>query len=308
MKATRARGTAIIATVYNEASTIHTWLAAIAEQSSWPEEFVIVDGASKDNTVEVISSHVWPEGFPAPKIIVQKCNIAGGRNIAIKNCSAEIIASTDAGSSPKSDWFEQITAPLLRDPDIDVAAGLCPPMARNAFQQRMAPYIESPANITSENCSPSSRNTAFRRKAWVAVGGYPEWLTLTAEDSSFNQELRACNFRFFYQPSALVTWEGRPNLKAYLRMMYSYGFGSAEARQGGRIYWRYLLTTLLPPLILFSPHPLADAPIRYARNAAAALGWVAGKIRGKKPPADWKYSGGVWLSPEAQTCRAANAS
>jgi len=301
-------GTSLIATVYNEAATIRNWLAALAAQSSWPEEFVIVDGASKDDTASIIASHVWPAGFPVPKVIVQKCNIAGGRNIAIQNCRAEIIASTDAGSMPDPHWFEEIVKPLMERPEIDVVAGECPTLERNSFQRRMTPYLQRAPTVTSENCAPSSRNTAFRRTAWAGVGGYPEWLTLTAEDSLFNNELRLAGFRFYYQPAALVSWENRPDLKSYLKMMYLYGYGSAEARQGLKHYVRYLWTTFVPPLILFTPHPLADAPLRYARNAAAAFGWLAGKIKGRKPPAGWKYMGGVWASPEAQAHRAAVAS
>ena len=301
-------GTALIATVYNEASTIKDWLAALAVQSAWPEEFVIVDGASKDNTVALIAGHIWPTGFPAPKVIVQKCNIATGRNIAIKNCGAEIIASTDAGSLPDPQWFDEIVKPLIELPDIDVVGGKCAAIERNSFQHRMAPYLQDSANITSENCRPSSRNTAFRRTAWAGVGGYPEWLTLTAEDSLFNNQLRACGFRYYYQPAAQVRWESRPDLKSYLKMMYSYGYGSAEAGQATKQYLRCMVTTFVPPVILFSPHPLADVPLRYARNAAAALGWLAGKIQGRKPPAGWRYISGVWISPKAQAHQAALAS
>jgi GT2 family glycosyltransferase len=298
-------GTALIVTVYNEAATIQDWLAALAAQSAWPEECVIVDGGSKDNTCEIISGHPWPAGFPAPKVIVQQCNIAGGRNLAIKNCRAELIASTDAGSLPEPGWFAAIIEPLLDQPDVAVVGGDCSTVNRNAFQQRLAPYVQSPANVTSANCMPSSRNVAFRRSAWAAVGGYPEWLTLTAEDALFNVQLRAAGFQFFYQPAARVRWESRPNLKAYLKMMYSYGYGSGEMSQNTRHYVRCLLTTFIPPLILFSRWPLRDALFRYLRNAATALGWLEGKLRGHRPPAGWERVNGLWLSPETRKHQAA---
>jgi glycosyltransferase involved in cell wall biosynthesis len=293
-------GTALIATVYNEAATIGEWLTALAAQTCWPEEFVIVDGGSRDATVARISAQVWPAGFPAPKIIVQPCNIAAGRNLAINNCRAEIIASTDAGSLPAPDWFGEISRPLIEKTAVQVVAGECVTLARNPFQQRLALYLQTPAGISSENCMPSSRNVAFRRSAWAAVGGYPEWLTLTAEDALFNENLRAAGLAFYYQPAAIVGWEPRPNMKAYLKMMYSYGYGSAEAGLAARHYRRWLLSTLVPPLILFSPHPLKDAGFRYGRNAATAFGWLVGKIRGRRPPAGWKYINGIWISPETQ--------
>jgi len=82
--------TAIIATVFNEEASMERWLDSIAFQSAWPEEFVIVDGGSSDRTVVLITKYAWPLGFPVPKVIVKKCNIAEGRNLAIRNCRAEI--------------------------------------------------------------------------------------------------------------------------------------------------------------------------------------------------------------------------
>jgi hypothetical protein len=149
-----------------------------------------------------------------------------------------------------------------------------------------------------DDCSPSSRNVAFTREAWASVGGYPEWLTLTAEDALFNANLHSAGIRFYYQPSALVSWEMRPDLASYLKMMRNYGYGSAEMGQAPHLYRRYLLTTLIPPVILFSPHPISDAPFRYLRNAASAWGWVKGTLLGRRPPRDWRRVDGVWLSPQ----------
>jgi glycosyltransferase involved in cell wall biosynthesis len=291
---------ALIATVHNEAGTIHCWLEALAAQTAAPAEFVIVDGGSTDGTVAAINSHRWPDGFPPPRVIVQRCNIAEGRNIAIRNCTAPIIASLDAGSVPDLKWFGEITGPLVEDARVDVVGGVCRNSVGNDFQRKLARYSEADESTSPEPAMPSSRNVAFRLTAWEAVGGYPEWLTLTAEDALFNHNLRMAGFNFQCQPTAIVHWEGRPDMKSYLKMMYRYGYGSAEAGLAKELYLRWLLSVAVPPLILFSPRPLRDAPFRYARNAAAALGWLAGLAWGRKPPAGWKIINGVPVSPEAQ--------
>ena len=107
-------------------------------------------------------------------------------------------------------------------------------------------YCPNPL-LKGDDCSPSSRNVAFIREGWAAVGGYPEWLTLTAEDSLYNRNLHYAGYRFYHQPTAIVRWEGRQNLKAYLKMMHTYGFGSAEAGQSTDQYVKCLLTTIVPP-------------------------------------------------------------
>jgi cellulose synthase/poly-beta-1,6-N-acetylglucosamine synthase-like glycosyltransferase len=291
----------LISTVYNEAASIGRWIDALQAQTVQPDEFVVVDGGSSDNTVDLLRQGFKNKNFPQPVIIVQRCNIAEGRNLAIRNSTLEIVASVDAGSIPDPCWLEEVTRPFQENPKIGVVGGYCPMVVNNDLQRTVSRLNKSATETPTgaADISPSSRNVAFTREAWTAVGGYPEWLTLTAEDALFNANLHAVGIRFYYQPSAIVTWEMRPTLASYLKMMCSYGYGSAEMGQGTHLYRNWLLTTLLPPLILFSPHPLSDAPLRYLRNAASSLGWLKGHIQGRKAPGNWGFVDGVWLSPQA---------
>jgi glycosyltransferase involved in cell wall biosynthesis len=289
---------ALISTVYNEAGSIKRWIAALLTQTVRPDEFVIVDGGSTDDTVPLLREGFEGTDFIQPRIIVRRCNIAEGRNLAVQNTTAEVIAATDAGSIPDRCWLEEITRPFAEIDPIGVVGGWCPVVSENAFQKRVERYVAERTREVGSDCSPSSRNVAFTRASWAAVGGYPEWLTLTAEDSLFNFNLHFAGIRFYHQPSAMVSWEGRPDLASYLKMMSSYGYGSAESGQAPHLYRNWLLTTLVPPLILFSPQPVANAPLRYLRNAAAAWGWVKGKICGRKPPRGWKFIDQAWMSPQ----------
>jgi cellulose synthase/poly-beta-1,6-N-acetylglucosamine synthase-like glycosyltransferase len=299
---------ALISTVYNESASVARWVDALSAQTVQSDEFVIVDGGSTDGTVDLLKRGFETTGFTRPRIIVQRCNIAEGRNLAIRNTSSEVIISLDAGSVPEKEWLAEIVKPLRENQDVGVVGGWCPCIAGNAFQKRLEKYSVMPGENmpVGSDCRPSSRNVAFRRKAWESVGGYPEWLTLTAEDALFNANLHSAGIRFFYQPSAVVRWEARPDLAGYLKMMWSYGYGSGEMGQDTHLYWRWLLTTLVPPLILLSRNPVSDMPLRYLRNAATVLGWINGRMRGHKPPRDWKRLNGVWLGPQTIATMNAN--
>jgi cellulose synthase/poly-beta-1,6-N-acetylglucosamine synthase-like glycosyltransferase len=297
---------ALISTVYNEEASVETWIQGLSKLTVQPDEFVIVDGGSTDETVLRLKQGFEKTGFTAPHIIVQRCNIAQGRNLAIKNTSHDIIVSLDAGSIPQPRWLEEIAAPFRNHPDIGVVGGKSRAVYPSEFQKKLEHLDYSEEPVAGGDCLPSSRNVAFSRKAWTAVGGYPEWLTLTAEDALYNCNLHHAGIRFYYQPTAEVDWEVRPDLRSYLKMMWSYGYGSAEMGQPSHNYWRRLMTTLFPPLILFSRNPLSSVALRYLRNAASALGWVEGKLRGRKPPKDWKQVGGIWMSPETLDARKGN--
>jgi glycosyltransferase involved in cell wall biosynthesis len=292
----------VIATLFNESDNVSRWWNCLREQTLPPDEIVIVDGGSTDGTWEKLQE--LAEKSPVPvRLKQQRCNIAEGRNLAIRMTDAEIIASTDAGSFPEHNWFEEITRPLLETAAIDIVGGKSVPLAVNDFQKLVFSLEGGPNEPGEGESHGSGRNTAYRRETWADIGGYPEWLTLTGEDALFNHQLHRVGKRFAYNPAAVVHWMIRENEDAYLKMLYLYGIGSAEAQLGTMYYFRRAIILLFPPLLLLSRHRFAHLNLRFRKNFASVSGWLAGWFRGRRPPEGWKKTDGVLLSPEAQECR-----
>ncbi|HSY17973.1 MAG TPA: glycosyltransferase [Candidatus Acidoferrales bacterium] len=297
---------ALIATVFNEADNIVRWWDCLMRQTVKPDEIVIVDGGSTDGTWEELQELARQSPVPV-KLEQRRCNIAEGRNHAIRLTDAEIIASTDAGCSPEAGWFGEITRPLLENAAIDIVGGNNVPLCQNDFQKFVKQLDGNPAEPLMEGPHGSGRNTAYRRTLWADVGGYPEWLTLTAEDSLFNCEWYAAGKKFFYQRSAVVHWPVRETAAAYFKMLYHYGYGAGEARQESSYFLRRLVIVLFPPLLLLSRHRFAFLKFRYRRNAASVRGWLVGRFHGRRPPPGWRRANKVYLSPETQSYLAQKA-
>ncbi|HEY3901258.1 MAG TPA: glycosyltransferase [Chthoniobacter sp.] len=291
---------ALIATLLNEAGAVEKWWSCLGAQTDQPDEIVIVDGGSRDGTWEKLQSLATKNATPV-RLEQRRCNIAEGRNCAIRLTDAEIIVSTDAGSFPDANWFRELTRPLLEDPTIDIVGGRTCSVCETPFQKYLRLF--EPAHDTPQAegaVFSSSRNIAYRKKTWEAVGGYPEWLTLAAEDALFNYELHAIGMKFVPNPQAIVHWPERSAERDYLRLLYRNGFGAAEAKLYTSLFLQKLLIVLLPPLLLLSRHRFSHLRFRYLRSFSAAMGWLAGKLRGKRPPPGWQRQEGVLLSPEAQ--------
>lgn len=244
----------LVATVLNECVSLETWLAALQRQSFQPDELVVCDGGSTDGTWEILRAAAEKRRReieaatdagkrPPPLRVLQKAgaDIAAGRNAAITAAAGEIIAVTDAGCLPQDDWTAELVRPFLNDQTVQAVAGSfryaleaaeeATGKAAGNFRRAAAAYLGRPWE--REDFLPSSRSTAFRKKVWEQVGGYPEHLTLAGEDSLFNRRIMEAGFSFTSAPKALVYWPIRDSLRAFLRMTMSYGRGDAEAGLGG---------------------------------------------------------------------------
>lgn len=218
----------MISTIKNEEKSIRGFLDSLVSQTRKPQEIIITDGGSSDNTVKIIESDYIPK-YPYIQLIREHCNIARGRNLAIQKTKSPLIAVTDAGCRLKQDWLEKLIAPLEQDSSIDITGGITIPDAHNSFEKVVGGYFgANPAEIEKNILLISSRNIAFRKSIWEKVGGYPEWLYLTGEDTLFNHKLQKINAKIQIVPEAIVYWKVPRNFQKLFVQAYKYARGNGE--------------------------------------------------------------------------------
>src|SRR5688500_16058231 len=111
----------LIVTVFQEGESIRRLMDTILTQSRMPDEVVISDGGSTDNTVAILREYA--DRLPLKIIDAPGANISQGRNIAIQNAQGPIIAATDAGVRLHPNWLEEIVKPIEAAPDVENVAG-----------------------------------------------------------------------------------------------------------------------------------------------------------------------------------------
>ena len=228
----------LITTLFNEADNILNFLESYRHQTAYADEFIIVDGGSTDKTVEIIEKFSQENSQLNIIVIVDKtCSkkyvvgpVAKGRNVAIDSSKYNYIVATDAGCILDQNWFEEIIKPF-EDESVDVVSGWYKANITNNFQQKfsdiMMPRLET---VDRENFSPSSRSIAFKKNCWSSVGGYPT-MTLTAEDTKFNLDLKKAGCKFQFTEKAFVYWDVPFDIKEAREKLFNYGFGDGQLRQ-----------------------------------------------------------------------------
>ncbi|MEZ4669542.1 MAG: glycosyltransferase [Anaerolineae bacterium] len=250
---------ALIATVLNEGQSIHRLMRSILAQTRQPDELVIVDGGSRDDTVDIIKSYA--DRLPLNVLVEPGCNISAGRNRAIAAATSDIIAVTDAGVELDVNWLEKITRPLLENPDCQLVGGFFNADYSSPFELAMsATVLPLMEEINAATFLPSSRSVAFRKSVWQAVGGYPEWLDY-CEDLIFDLRTKtAINQPPGFEPEAVVAFRPRGSLRSFFKQYYLYARGDGKAdlwrkRHAAR-YLTYLVALPLIAVLGVFVHPL----------------------------------------------------
>ena len=228
----------LVSTVLNDCEGTRSFFQAMENQTRSPDEIVIVDGGSTDGTWETLQK-IQESESTTPLILHQEsgCNVARGRDLAIERCSGEIIVSTDIGCHWDSEWFGELIAPFEETDgsSIDVVIGSWAVRAEDAksewalieFARRYPFRLEATPESLGIN-----RSIAYRKSVWEKVGGYPQDLTLAADDVVFDMIIRQpkWGFRFDCAPKVRCCWERHETLAQFAKEERRNFFGAGEAR------------------------------------------------------------------------------
>lgn len=238
----------VIVTIKNEGEAIRLLLDSLLNQTMLPDEIVMCDGGSTDDTLAILDE--YRRWLPLRVVSAPGSNISQGRNRAIEAAAGPIIAATDAGVVLSPVWLEQITRPI-RDGRARVVSGWFEADPYTDFEVVMgATVLPDLADIEPRKFLPSSRSVAFLKEAWAEVGGYPEWLDYS-EDLIFDLALRERTGPFPFVPQAAVYFRPRGDLKSFFRQYYLYARGDGKANLWPKRHAvRYLTYLLLVPSLL----------------------------------------------------------
>jgi GT2 family glycosyltransferase len=229
----------LVSTVLNDHEGTASFFKQMAAQNRTPDEIVIVDGGSNDGTWELLVNESRRTG-PGRLVVLQErgCNVARGRNIAIASASHDIIVSTDIGCDLDPEWLQELVSPFYSDPAIEIVVGswgvkeseLVGPWAKTEYALKGA-FLQTSSTPQTQA---TSRSIAYRRKLWQRLGGYPEDLTLAADDTTFDLLIKSDGARAASAPRIRCYWHRHKKLGSFLKEQYRYFYGNGEANISGR--------------------------------------------------------------------------
>jgi glycosyltransferase involved in cell wall biosynthesis len=242
--------TSFITTVLNEQATIAALLDSILAQTHKPDEIVIVDAGSTDQTQAIISEFSDKSPVSIRLISQVGLNRSQGRNLAIAQAKNQLIVVSDAGCVLDKNWLKLITQPI-KNKKVEAVAGFYKAEGKTIFQQCVSPFVAvMPDQLAPKKYLPASRSLSFTKKAWQKAGRYPENLNF-CEDLIF-----ACNLKqktkLIVEPRAIVYWHQAENLFQFFQQIANYASGDVQARYQPHlktitlVFLRYLIFFFFP--------------------------------------------------------------
>jgi len=223
----------VVVPARDSARTLRGTIEALLGGELPPDEILVVDGCSKDGTVEIA------HGLSARVVVNAKRHVAAARQLGVTNARHEVVAFTDSDCLPAADWLRRIADRFARDSRLDGVGGrvlLTAP--RNEIQRYSAHVFEAIMRfpdtevfVTTKGMPGSfaGANCAFRRDSILAVGGFREEFTNHAEEVDLFWRLIDRRAKLLFDPALRVEHLEYPDtLVRLVRTNFNYGFASTK--------------------------------------------------------------------------------
>jgi glycosyltransferase involved in cell wall biosynthesis len=281
---------AVVIPVLNGQSLISDCISACFAQTRMPDELIVVDNGSTDETSTIASAlgaEVFYEGIRGP---------SAARNKGWRSTDAEIIAFTDVDCLPDTTWLANLIDPFS-NPAVAAVGG---PIVQHQIESRSQRWMYQTNFIDQERNAHhdflpffATANAAYRRSVLAALEGFDLNL-LTGEDNDIAWRAQILEGgTLIFRPNAVVRHQVGPQLGELTSRMRRYAAGDVVLDRRWSSWPNYPRSTS----ILRRTRQIWRLPLRLGHrlltnhdystpfiDAALAVYYEIGRIQGHRSP------------------------
>ena len=236
----------IVIPALNASRTLPRTLAALAALDPAPDEIVLVDNGSTDDTAARLAAYAATARVKVIVLPEPRRGASVARNTGARAATGDVVVFTDADCCPRVDWLAALCAPLAEIAVGAVAGRLASTPPHGVVETFSSLFtLQAPAAPARHTrWTPwaggfPTANFAVRRDLLARVGGFDESVAIYGEDYDLCARLYAAGAVIVYTPDAVVEHQHRVALRPMLRQ--AFGFGRSHAwlmrRHGPRGLW-----------------------------------------------------------------------
>jgi len=111
----------VVIVTLNRAMMLEELFVSLTRQTRVPDEVVVVDNGSTDNTREIAEN--FKSRLNIKYVLEKRKGIPIARNTGVQNSTGEIIVFTDDDCVADREWLHYLELPFLRDTSIGMVGG-----------------------------------------------------------------------------------------------------------------------------------------------------------------------------------------
>jgi GT2 family glycosyltransferase len=229
---------------YNAEKYIDRCIMSLEEQNIKPDEIIVVNDGSTDNSENLIKSHDNVKLINHP----ENFGLAIARNTAIKSASGDIIVFIDSDAKAHVDLIEKLLECYSEDKIAGVGGEALEGINNTIFdiwrsyhayqgqKEKKVKIVDMVAGVCS----------SYRRSIFEEIGLFDTVFKTNAEDMEFGLRLKSKGYKIIYTPFAKVDHLRTDNLRSLSRMIfnwYYYGFIARKRVLGNAVSWYLYVIT-----------------------------------------------------------------
>ncbi|RJF70793.1 glycosyltransferase [Rhodopseudomonas palustris] len=175
---------AVVVPLYNHARYIGAALDSVLKQTRLPDEIVVVDDGSSDDSVDICRRRL--DGVEGARVLTQpNAGAHNALNRAIGATTADLIAVLNSDDVFALDKLERCAELFAQQPDLSLIFGRLTIIDENDAAVTAGSTVEwlarsiafarqagTEIGLISENFATTTSNMVFRKATWVANGGF----------------------------------------------------------------------------------------------------------------------------------------
>jgi len=203
----------IIITTYNDEKKVNDFFSSVKSQSIQPNYIIVVDGGSKDNTVQEIRK-IQSKMIVSTFIIVdeyKRLNISQGFNEGIRHCPTEKIFLMGVGNTYPQNFFEEMLL-TMNTTKSDIIQCILKGIDATPFAKAF-----NTAFLKTKGLKPANRGVLINKAVFEKIGGFYENFIYAGEDAEFFIRTKKRSIASSRTENTYVNWDTPINFKEYMK-------------------------------------------------------------------------------------------
>jgi GT2 family glycosyltransferase len=222
-----------VVTTYNDANSVVPFLNGIREQTVYPDEMIIVDGGSTDNTVACIEEYSKTNPYQIALIADGKRrNISEGINEGIKRSKTDWVLILGTGNYYNKQFISQLID-KSKNCAAEVIYSSIIGMETTKFAHLFNQYFLQ--GNRKQDLDASNHGVLIRKTVFEKVGYFWEHFIYAGEDFEYFARVRRAGIECAFVPEAIAYWDTPQTFTQYLKKMQVNSIADWQIEAPGKI-------------------------------------------------------------------------